>query len=72
MSGDLLHNDDGSRLLDSSYVKGLMEENTVRGVLVKRLAALDADCHDERQRRIYDLALRDLLHRFADFGGGGA
>lgn len=53
---------DGTSFLQSCFVQQLAEEDTVRGILCRRLIELAAA--DEHQRTIYELALRELLQRF--------
>lgn len=55
---------DHTSLLNSRYLKSMAKENTVRGKLAQRFIAMNASTNDVDQQRIYELALRDLLHRF--------
>lgn len=60
---------DRTSLLASDYVRTLARENTVRGLMVKKLLRLCADCRHDEDRVIYELALRELLLRFAEVNG---
>ncbi len=60
---------DCTSLLGSNYVRVLAQENTVRGLLVKKLLHLCAESSDREQCVIYELALRELLLRFAEVDG---
>lgn len=63
---------DNTQLLQSAYLQEMAKENTVRGVLAQRLIALDAATSDVAQKRIYELALRELLLRFKAVRGACA
>jgi hypothetical protein len=55
---------DNTELLGSALVQEMAQENTVHGIVVKRLLELSRSTTDEHQLRIYDLTLRELLSRF--------
>lgn len=55
---------DHTSLLNSSYLKAMAKENTVRGKLAKSFIAKSQNTADPDQLRIFELALRDLLFRF--------
>ena len=59
----LLSCEDMTRFLDSESMTQLAEEETVRGILCRRLIEL-AVAGGEGQRAVYEGALRELLHRF--------
>lgn len=55
---------DHTSLLGSLFVRELAQENTVQGIVVKRLLDMSSATTDEHQLRIYELTLRELLVRF--------
>ncbi|OEU73877.1 MAG: hypothetical protein BA874_03570 [Desulfuromonadales bacterium C00003068] len=55
---------DHTSLINSRYLKSMAKENTVRGKLAQAFITMNTSTNDVDQRRIYELALRDLLHRF--------
>ena len=61
--------EDHCQLLQSNYLNNMAQENTVRGIMARRLQELAEKATDERQLRIYELALRELLARFAKLNG---
>lgn len=61
---------DHTSLLNSRYLKSMAKENTVRGKLAQAFITMNTSTDDVDQQRIYELALRDLLHRFNAVQGG--
>jgi len=61
---------DHTSLLESVFVREMAQENTVRGVVVKRLLELSKATTNAAQLRIYELTLRELLARFEVMQGG--
>jgi len=55
---------DHTRMLKSGFVKEMARENTVHGIVVRRLLELSAATGDEHKLHIYELTLRELLARF--------
>jgi hypothetical protein len=60
---------DHSQLLQSNYLNNMAQENTVRGIMARLLQELAEKATEKRQLRIYELALRELLARFANLSG---
>lgn len=63
---------DHTSLLNSRYLKSMAKENTVRGKLAQAFITMNISTNDVDQQRIYELALRDLLHRFNAVQGGNS
>ena len=60
---------DRTRLFDSSFVRRIEKEETVRGVFVRRARLMMSRAEGE-QRAILEEAFREVLARFLAFGGG--
>ncbi len=60
---------DRTRLFDSSFVRRIEKEETVRGVFVRRARQMMERAEGE-QRDILEEAFREVLARFRAFGGG--
>lgn len=58
---------DATSFIDSRYVQQMAEEDTVRGIVCRRIVELAA-VGSESQREIYEMALRELLQRFKIVG----
>jgi exonuclease SbcD len=59
---------DRTRLFDSAFVRRIEQEETVRGVFVRRARELMARA-DEEQQVVLEEAFREVLARFRAFGG---
>lgn len=62
---------DRTHLFDSAFARRIEEENTVRGLFVRRARERMAEASDE-EKEIIELAFREVLVRFHAFGGGDA
>lgn len=58
---------DATSFIESRYVQQMAEEDTVRGIVCRRMVELAA-VGGENQREIYEMALRELLKRFKIVG----
>ncbi len=61
--------DDRTRLFDSDFARRIEDEETVRGLFVRKARALMAEAPPER-RDVLEEAFREVLVRFHAFGGG--
>lgn len=62
---------DRTRLFDSDFAGRIAQEETVRGVFVRKVRQLLAETPEER-RAVVEEAFREVLVRFRVFGGGDA
>lgn len=60
---------DHTRLLGSAFVREMAQENTVHGIVLKRLLERSSATTDDHQLCIYEQTLRELLARFAVLQG---
>ncbi|PLX95865.1 MAG: hypothetical protein C0620_03420 [Desulfuromonas sp.] len=59
---------DETHFLNSDYMTQMAQEETVRGILCRRLVEMAVDA-GENQRAVYERAVRELLHRFHAVAG---
>lgn len=62
---------DRTRLFDSDYARRIEQEETVRGVFVRRARRLMEEASEERKPLVEE-AFREVLVRFRAFGGGAS